>query len=194
MYWGTTSWGTSRSAKRFGLFVVIGGFLLLLLTPPAARAQINSNVAGVNLAATLNTSLTLVAAPNAVNFALVQNGVATGSTAVTVTTIWTLRPNVGDVTVYGYFASPAAALSNGAGADIASARVSGSANGGPFTPFTSNSPFAAGSSMTLATWRILGNNRNGTRQDTLGLQIDTTGLPLPAGTYTGVLNIQAQAL
>jgi hypothetical protein len=101
---------------------------------------------------------------------------------------------VGDVTVYAYFTTPAAALSNGAGANIASARVSGSANGAAFTPFTGNSPFAAGSSITVATWRILGNNRDGTRQDTLDLQIDTTGLPLPAGTYTGVLNIQAQAL
>jgi hypothetical protein len=169
-------------------------FLLLLLTASAARAQINANVAGVNLAATLDTSLTVVAAPNAVNFALVPNGVANGSAPITVTTIWSLRPNVGDLTVYAYFTTPAAALSNGAGANIASARVAGSANGGPFVPFTGNSPFAVGSSITVATWRILGNNRDGTRQDTLGLQIDTTGLALPAGTYTGVLTIQAQAL
>ena len=169
-------------------------FLLLLLTASAARAQINSNLAGVNLAATLNTSLTVVAAPNTVNFALVPNGMANGSVPITVTTIWSLRPNVGDVTVFAYFATPGAALSNGTGANIASSRVNGSANGGPFTAFTGNSPFAVGSSITVATWRILGNNRNGNRQDTLSLQINTTGLTLPAGTYTGVFSIQAQAL
>ena len=30
--------------------------------------------------------------------------------------------------------------------------------------------------------------------DTIALTIDTTGLALPAATYTGVLNVQAQAL
>jgi hypothetical protein len=165
-----------------------------LLPASAARAQINSNIAGVALGATLNTSLSVFAAPNAVNFALAPNGVANGSSSVTVTTIWSLRPNVGAVTLYAYFTSSAAALSNGAGTTIASSRVSGSANGAAFAAFTGNSPFAAGSSITLATWRILGNNRNGNRQDTLDLRIDTTGLVLPAGNYTGVLNIQAQAL
>jgi hypothetical protein len=169
-------------------------FLFLLLPGPSANAQINSNIAGVTLGATLNSSLSVFASPNAVNFALVPNGVANGSTAVTVTTIWALHPSIGAVTLYAYFTSATAALSNGAGADIASSRVAGSPNGGAFAAFTGSSPFGAGSSITLATWRILGNNRNGTRQDTLSLQIDTTGLSLPAGTYSGVLHIQAQAL
>jgi hypothetical protein len=37
-------------------------------------------------------------------------------------------------------------------------------------------------------------NRNSSRNDTVDLRIDTTGLGLPASTYTGVLNIQAQAI
>jgi len=185
-----------KFAFRAGTWVARGAAALLILCPLAslAGAQVNSNIAGVTLAATLNTSLTVIAAPNSVNFALVANGIANGSTAVTVTTIWALHPSIGSVTLYAYFTSAAAALSNGAGTNIASSRVAGSANGGAFSSFTGNSPFAAGSSITLATWRILGNNRNGTRQDTLGLRIDTTGLALPAGAYTGVLNIRAQAL
>jgi hypothetical protein len=188
------------AARRFhsqgGARAAMGAaaFLFLLWPGPPANAQIDSNVAGVPLQATLNTSLTVVASPNTVNFALVPNGVANGNTAVTVTTFWALHPSIGGVTLYAYFSAATAALSNGAGANIASSRVAGSANGGALATFTGNSPFAAGSSITLATWRILGNNRNGTRQDTLGLQIDTTGLALPAGTYSGVLNIQAQAL
>jgi hypothetical protein len=169
---------------------------LLMLSAPSTTggAQINSNLAGVTLGAVLNTSLSVIAGPPTVNFTLVQNGVANGSSAITVNTSWSLRPNVGAVTVYAYFSSAAAALSNGAGTNIASSRVRGSANGGAFLPFTGNSPFAAGSSLTLANFRILGNNRNGSRVDTLGLQIDTTGIVLPAGNYTGVLTIQAQAL
>jgi hypothetical protein len=173
---------------------VAAAFLILFLQASAASAQISSNIAGVTLGATLNSSLSVIAAPNAVNFALVPNGVASGSTAITVTTIWVLHPSIGAVALYAYFTSAVAALSNGAGTNIPSSRVAGSANGAAFSAFTGNSPFAAGSSITLATWRILGNNRNGNRQDTLGLQIDTTGLALPAGVYTGVLNIQAQAL
>lgn len=61
-------------------------------------------------------------------------------------------------------------------------------------PFTGTSPFAAGSSLVIFTERIRGNNRSKTRNDTLDLRIDTSGLALPAGTYTGVLRIQAQAL
>jgi len=185
-----------RLASKAGAWVARGAaaFLILFLPASTASAQISSNIAGVTLGAVLNSSLSVIAAPNAVNFALVANGVANGSTAVTVTTIWALHPSIGDVTLYAYFTSAAAALSNGAGGTIASSGVAGSVNGGAFSAFTGTSPFAAGSSIMLMTFRLLGNNRNGTRQDTLGLQIDTTGLALPAGTYSGILNIQAQAL
>ena len=37
-------------------------------------------------------------------------------------------------------------------------------------------------------------NRNSSRVDNLAMQIDTTGLGLPAGIYTGVMTIQAQAI
>jgi hypothetical protein len=182
------------NAGGAGAIAVALVLLSLLLPAVPAHAQINSNIAGANLAAVLNTALTVVAAPNTVNFALPPNGIASGSTSVTVTTIWSLHPSIGSVTLYAYFTTSAAALSNGAGINIPSSQVAGSANGAAFATFTGNSPFAAGSSITLANWRILGNNRTGNRQDTLDLQIDTTGLALPAGSYTGVLNIQALAL
>jgi hypothetical protein len=35
---------------------------------------------------------------------------------------------------------------------------------------------------------------NSTHSDSVALQINTTGLALPAGTYTGTLTIQAQAI
>jgi hypothetical protein len=113
---------------------------------------------------------------------------------VTVNTSWTLKPAVGAVTVYAYFTSAAAALTDGAADNIPSSSVTGSVNGGGFGAFTGASPFAAGSSITLSTTRILGNNRTGNHTDTLNLKISTVGLGLPAGLYTGVLNIQAQAL
>jgi hypothetical protein len=168
--------------------------LILLLAGTPARAQLNSNIAGVNLAANLTTSLTVTASPGLINFALIPNGIANGSATITVNTSWTLSPSVGAVTTYAYFTSAAAALTDGAGDNIPSSSVSGSVNGGAFGTFTGASPFAAGSSITLSSIRILGNNKTGNHSDTLNMRISTVGLNLPAANYTGVLTIQAQAL
>lgn len=179
--------------RRRGLLAA-GVLVLMCLAASPTRAQLNSNIAGVNLAANLATSLTITASPGLVNFSLIANGTATGSAVITVNTSWSLRPSVGAVTAYAYFTSSVAALADGAGDNIPSSNVSGSVNGGAFASFTGASPFAANSSVTLSSTRILGNNRTGNHADTLNLMINTTGLNLPAGTYTGVLNIQAQAL
>jgi hypothetical protein len=180
--------------RNLTLVKILSCLVVVVLFPSLASAQLNSNIAGVNLTAVLTTSLTLSASPGAVNFNLVPSGVANGSGTVAVTTTWTLVPSVGAVTVWAYFSTAAAALSDGAGDNIPSSSVSGSPNGGAFAPFTGVSPFAAGSSLQIFTVRILGNNRTGTRVDNLDLRINTTGLNLPAGTYSGVMHIQAQAL
>jgi hypothetical protein len=172
-------------------WTVLGLAALLLAVAPAAHAQVNSNTATVNLNAVMGSSLTVAALPATVNFALVVNGVANGNSPVTITTSWVLNP--GDaVRLYAYFTSAAAALTNGAGNNIPSANVRGSANGGAFTPFTGLSPFAAASSIRVFVEDPV-TAATRTRTDTLNLQLDTTGLTLPAGTYTGVLVIQAQA-
>lgn len=186
----------ARKANFFGSgkLVFATAVIILFLAPSAARAQQNSNLGTVNLNATLSTGLSITAAPGLVNFTLAPSGTATGSAVITVTTSWILRPSVGAVTAYAYFSSAPAALTDGAGDNIPSSSVSGSVNGGAFGAFTGASPFAPSSSVTLSSVRILGNNRTGSHSDTLNLSITTTGLNLPSGTYTGVLNLQAQAL
>jgi hypothetical protein len=178
-----------------------GGFVLVLaavfaLVPLRANAQINSKIANVSLNATLNSSITISAAPGLVNFPLLPSGVTTGSSPITITTQWVLPVLFGTVNEYAYFTSPASALTDGAGDNIPSTNVSGSYNGGAFTAFTGTSPFAAGSSMNLFSQFIfiLFGNTTATRTDSLNLRITTTGLNLPAGTYTGVLHIQAQEM
>jgi hypothetical protein len=149
----------------------------------------------VSLDATLNTSITVTAAPGLVNFNLLASGVANGSTPISITTSWVLPILFGQVTEYAYFASPAAALADGSGDNIPAANVLGSFDGAAFTSFAGTSPFAAGSSLTLFNQFVLiFFNTSATRTDTLNLRIDTTGLRLPAATYTGVLHIQAQAI
>jgi hypothetical protein len=162
--------------------------------PSVARAQLNANIANVNLNAVLTTSLSVSAAPGLVNFVLPPNGVANGSAAVNITTSWTLSPSTGRVTVWAYFSTAASALSDGAGDNIPSSKVSGSPDGGAFTPFTAAGPFGAASSLRVTFIRVLGFNKTGSQTDTLALQISTAGLALPAGTYSGTLHIQAQAV
>jgi hypothetical protein len=74
--------------------------------------------------------------------------------------------------------------------------VTGSVNGGAAAPFPGATPFGGATGMTVFTQAIGGagtfNSSHG--PDKIAMTIDTTGLGLPAATYTGVLNVQAQAL
>jgi hypothetical protein len=169
---------------------------VLALIPVRGSAQRNSNAATVSLSATMNSAITVTAAPGSVNVALLQGGISTASSPVSITTAWAIPRFFGTITEYAYFTSPATALTDGAGYNIPSANVSGSFNAGAYTAFTGASPFAAGSSMTLFTtsFFFFFSNNPATRTDSLNLQINTTGLNLPAGAYTGVLHIQAQVI
>lgn len=169
--------------------VVLGGPLV-----PRAAAQINSNAVSVNLSATLPSSITISASPTSVTFTLTANGVSTGSSQISVTTAWALSSSSTSISLYAYCSSATAALSDGSGDNIPASSVLGSPNSGTFTAFTGNSPFGTGTSVTIFTQSVSSSNLNTSRTDTLDLEIDTTGLNLPVGTYTGVLTLQAQAL
>ncbi len=184
----------ARHPRAALLFVLLSGLLASGGFPTTAYAQVNATIGNVNLNANLATSLTVSAAPGSVNFALPPNGVANGSATINITTTWALSPSSGRVTLWGYFSSAAAALSDGAGDNIPSSSISGSPNAGAFTPFTGAGPFAAGSSLQIVSFRVLGFNKSGTRSDTLDMRISTAGLNLPAGNYAGTLKIQAQAI
>ncbi|HWQ03688.1 MAG TPA: hypothetical protein VNL38_04335 [Candidatus Nitrosotenuis sp.] len=178
-----------------GLAKIIFLLTALLLVARPASAQLNSAAATVNLNAILQSGIVVSVNPGNVNFSLVQGGgISDGDVPVTVTTTWLLRPGTANLSVYAYFTSSASALSDGFGNNIPSSRVSGSVNGGAYSAFTGNSPFAAGSSITVFSQNLTPATRRGTRNDNLALRIDTTALPLPSGNYSGVLYIQAQAL
>jgi hypothetical protein len=174
--------------------IVLSAFYLAFVIVPASRAQaVNSNVANVALNAPLLESITVVAGPGTVNFALVPNGPAGGSAPVTITTSWALKKTRTSVVLYGYFAS-ANALNDGAGDNIPNTSVKGSVNGGALTAFNTATPFGGNFGLTVFNQAITAANANSTHgPDTIALTIDTTGLALPAGTYTGTLIIEAQA-
>jgi len=168
--------------------------LMMLVAGTPARAQLNSGAGVVNLAANLTTSLRVTAFPGTVNFVLPRSGTANGSATITVNTSWTVTFFFGTVKTYAYFTSPAAALTDGAGDNIPPSSVTGSVNGGAYAAFTNATPYSGASGMQLSSNTIFIFNMTGNHTDTVNMRINTTGLNLPAANYTGVLNIQAQAI
>ena len=163
-----------------------------------ASAQLNSGAQTIALNANLTESLTLNLSASAVNFTLAAGSAANpGSTNITATTAWVLKPGRTAVGVYAYFANAAAALTDGVGDNIPSSAFFISDNGSASTALTNTVVFgAANGGLQLANVAITGVNKNGSRNDVMAFNINLTGgtLPqLPANTYTGTLNIQAQA-
>jgi hypothetical protein len=177
-------------------WIVLSAFFLAFVFVPASHAQLNSNNATVNLNAKLSESLTVAAGPATVNFTpLAPNGPTAGDNPVSITTTWALAKTRTSVKLYAYFGS-VNALTDGAGDNIPVANVTGSVNGGAAAAFTGATPFGGATGMTVFTQAIGGagtfNSSHG--PDTIAMTINTAGLALPAATYTGVLNVQAQAL
>jgi len=156
-----------------------------------ARAQVrNSGASPIALQAVLTQSISVTLSGNAVNFSLVAGSANNpGSTSITATTAWTLKPSVGSLKVY-------ASLTDGAGTNIPSADFQISVNAGAFAALSNTVPFGgANAGLQLSSTPILGNNKIGTRNDVMNFNINLTALPnLPANAYTGMLTIQAQAI
>jgi len=172
--------------------------LILVGASSLASAQLNSAAQPIALNATLAESLTLGLSANTVNFTLTAGSAANaGSTNITATTSWVLRPTRTAVRVYAYFASSAAALTDGGAPanNIPSANFFISDNGGASTAVNQSVAFGgANAGLQLANVAITAANRNSNRTDAMAFNIDLSTLPqLPANTYTGTLNIQAQA-
>ncbi len=177
------------------LAVVVGGGLC-----GRGYAQLNSSTASVALTATLAESLTVSVTPSSMSFNLVTGGVAAGNVPVAITTTWVLSSGRANLVLDAYFTTPSAALSGGSPVtNIPSSEIFGQMTTGTptsMTAFTQTGVLgAANGGLALYTVPLTSSNRASTRTDNLGLQIDLTSQPqLPAGTYTGTLYLQAQAL
>jgi hypothetical protein len=175
--------------------IILAAVALAFVLSPTSYAQaLNSNTATVNLNAVLAESLTVSASPATVNFTLAASGTSTGSAPVAITTAWALGKARLSMKVYAYFSS-ANALTDGAGENIPTSAVLASVNTGAYAPFTGGTgPFGANSIQVFSQTVGAAGTYNSTHSDSVALEINTTGLALPAATYTGTLNIQAQAL
>jgi hypothetical protein len=192
--------------KVLGTLCIMALAAAIAITP--ASAQLNSNAGTVTLNATLPESITVnVTGGATVNFTLAANTAANpGSTTTTVQTAWVLKTSRTAVGVWAWVANGAAALSDGAGDNIAASQVtataagSGSAGGALNTSTSGGAGVPAFITPAAATGVQIGNvpitaaNRASSTTTTLTWNISTTATPqLPAATYTGTVNIQAQA-
>jgi hypothetical protein len=179
--------------------IAIATLALIMGFSSLAPAQaLDSGAKAIALNATLNESLTLNLSASSVNFALAAgNASNAGSANVTATTKWVLKPGRTAVAVYAYFTSATVALTDGGGNNIPASAFSIADNSGAATALTAVTPYNAGASgLRLENVTITGTNKSSQVTDNMAFNIDLSGgtLPqLPAGTYTGTLNIQAQA-
>jgi hypothetical protein len=180
-----------RAVKK-QMWFALPAIALIMLVTPASHAQLNSGASTVALNANLGESLTLSVSAASVNFTLVPSGTANGSTPVGITTTWVLSTARTSLNVYAYFSS-GTALTDGTN-NIPTSSFNGSINGGAYSAFTGGSgPFGTNSKI-IYTSALGAGSLNSSHVDSLGLQIDTTGLNLPSSTYTGTLNVQAQVI
>lgn len=181
--------------QRTFLRVVTLAVLVIGMTS-LASAQLNSAAQPIALNATLAESLTINLSSSTVNFTLAAGSPTNaGSTNVTATTAWVLSPGRNKVVVDAYFATAAAALTDGAGNNIPSSAFFISDNGGASTALVNTVAFGgANAGLQLANVAITAANKSANRTDTMAFNINLSALTqLPAAAYTGTLNIQAQA-
>ena len=197
-----------RNVNLQRILVIAAGLAFIGTMPPAANAQLDSNVGTVVLNAKLLESLTVTVSGGAVvNFNLAPNtAINAGSTTSTIQTVWVLTPGRNKVTVWAWVPAVAAALTDGAGNNIpasavtAAAAGSGSAGGALNTSLSGGAGVPAFVTPAAASGVQIGNvavgvgNRASSTTTTLTWNINTTGVPqLPAANYTGTVNIQAEA-
>ena len=175
---------------------------LLLCWTQVATAQVGtrSPVASVALTAGQPAfiSVAVISGASQTLPALVPGALNAFPTPTRIQTSWNLGTGSGTLSLMGWFSAPSVALTSGTAA-IPASRVQGRvATGRPrnFTGFTQGARGGvgvAGGSLELWRYRVcnLATCRRRTRIDNLELRLNLVGLPLPAGSYTGTLNLRA---
>lgn len=175
----------------------------LALWAPVLHAQIGWASAGITVALSATKVASVSVSLPGGSSASLPGALVTGPNdfaPIPVTTAWEVDPQrTSAVALVAYFEQPARALSSTVGAIPSTAVLGRVPTGGPkaFAAFVggpvsagSAAGGAAGSTLALFTQPISGANAIGGRTDNLQVRIDLTGASdLPAGSYTGILNL-----
>src|ERR1700723_1606832 len=183
--------------KRTLVLIVLLSAVAMFSGYPAAAAQVHSNISTANLTMNVGESVTIIPPSTAITLAYTQGATSTPPQTFQITTLWQLASTHTLLDINWWFASSTAALSAGASANIPSSEVYSNVNGGsysgcaaaadPLVPSAvSGSTCNAGLSIHLSA-----TNYAAQETDTIGIELQNLSTALPAGTYTGVLNIEA---
>lgn len=165
----------------------------LVVAPAMVEAQV-TDVASVTLNATRDETISVTAAA-ALNLgaSIADNSTANNFPALTITTDYTINGGV-NLIVLAYFGDPANALVSGTNA-IPASRIEATADGvASYTAITGavqDGFGVAGGTLQLESKAIPAGSAIGSETTTLNLRINTTGLQVPAGSYSGTLNLRA---
>jgi hypothetical protein len=165
--------------------------LLLVLVPASQATTVNSAVQTVALTMTIPESLTVSASPATINFTFNAGpGTATASGPVSVVTTWNLATGHTSLQVWSYFTS-ANAL-NGTATPLGTGSFFQAVNAGAAGACSVTGPFSTGNSCPQIA-NVATPGQTGTRTDSLVWSLTGIGAAVP-GSYTGTINIAAQAI
>jgi hypothetical protein len=184
-----------RSLKEL-TSVIAALTLCFFLSVPQSEAQTTGNAAAVTMTFAVNSSLTVAATPGSIVFSSTDSKDATASAPITVVTSWNLATGGGNVFTVAYFASIAAALTNGT-LNIPASDVFASINGGTATACTLANVNVAAANPGAICPQIFGGigvTAQGTHSDSLLLSLTSaTPFAASASSYAGTITISSQA-
>jgi hypothetical protein len=149
----------------------------------------------ITLVATQAESLTVtLTGATTVNFTLNGTATAPGSVVLTWTTTWNLNSTRTSVDVCVYLSGPLVGTNTPTN-NIPEANVLGEPEAaGAFTALTGNGCGQIGNALLVSTTATTAANETGTKNDSIALEIAGLAAPMPADTYTGILNVVAQTV
>ena len=173
---------------------VIGALMLSLMSVSQSHAQTTSNAAAVAMTFAVASSLTITATPGSIVFTRTNSRNATASAPIAVVTSWNLAVGGGNVYTVAYFATIAAALTDGT-LNIPSSDVFASINGGTAGACTLANVNVAAANPGAICPQIFGGigvTAQGSHSDSILLSL-TSPTDFPVTSYAGTITISAQA-
>lgn len=181
---------------KMKILAVIFCAVALILGPGMAQAQaaqVNSNVATISLSYNVAEQITVSASVGSLTF----TGATPTTPSFTVTTTWQLAAGHTRIDQNLYFSNPAQAMTDGIGDYITSTQVWANIGGAGYSacnkPPTADIVGETTGGVCNVGWGTNTPATTGTNTSTYSLQLQGLGTSLPAGAYTGTLNIAAGA-
>jgi hypothetical protein len=176
------------------VILVIAIVTLRLTSAPESQAQTTSNAAAVSMTFAVASSLTVAATPASIVFTRTNSRNATASAPIAVVTSWNLAVGGGNVFTVAYFATIAAALTDGT-LNIPSSDVFASINGGIAAACTLANVNVAAANPGAICPQIFGGigvTAQGSHSDSILLSLASL-TDFHVTSYAGTITISAQA-